>query len=159
METVALLASRGAPLDTPTSSQDSFATPLLWTAQHGRTDMCALLLSLGCNIEESHVTEQTVPLQYAATFGRHSTLRMLISRGAEVNSRSGGGTPIFNACQEGNLASVVSLLQAGANQFLEETFSGILPIHAAAQKNHAAVVRVLLDHGCSVNQVKYNFHL
>ena len=149
-DTVALLASRGAPLDAPASQG---ATPLLIAVQNGMTDMCALLLSLGCDVEESHQIEQTVPLQYAAIKGCHSMVRLLLSRGAEVNTRRGGSTPIFLASQEGNLASAVTLLQQGADQFQEQSVGGALPIHAAAQKNHAALVEVLIDHGCSIDQV------
>ena len=95
-DTVALLASKGALLDAPTSQG---ATPLLITVQNGMTDMCALLLSLGCNVEERHQIEQTVPLQYAAIKGCHSMVRLLLSHGAEVNTRLGGSTPIFLASQ------------------------------------------------------------
>ena len=149
-DTVALLASRGAPLDAPASQG---ATPLLITVQNGMTEMCALLLSLGCDVEESHKTEQTVPLQYAAIKGCHSMVRLLLERGADVNTRHGGSTPIFLASQEGNLASVVTLLQQGADQYQGQSVGGALPIHAAAQKNHAALVEVLIDHGCSIDQV------
>ena len=149
-DTVALLASKGALLDAPTSQG---ATPLLITVQNGMTDMCALLLSLGCDVEERHQTEQTVPLQYASIKGCHSMVRLLLAHGADVNTRLGGSTPIFLASQEGNLTTVVTLLQNGADQFLEESIGGALPIHAAAHKNYAALVEVLIDHGCNIDQV------
>ena len=153
-DTVALLASRGALLNTPASQG---ATPLLIAVQNGMTDMCALLLSLGCDVEERHQIEQTVPLQYAAIKGCHSMVRLLLSHGAEVNTRLGGSTPISLASQEGNLASVVTLLQHGADQFQEQSVSGALPIHTAAQKNYAAIVEVLIDHGCNIDQVSNYF--
>ena len=80
-------------------------------------------------------------------------VRLLLTRGAEVNTRRGGSTPIFLASQEGHLASVVILLQQGADQYEGESVSGALPIHVAAQKNHAALVEVLIDHGCSIDRV------
>ena len=60
-----------------------------------------------------------------------------------------------NYGQEGHVATVLTLLQHGADQFLPQEPGGALPIHSATQKNFAAVVEVLLDHGCSVNQVSH----
>ena len=80
-------------------------------------------------------------------------VQMLLSRGAEVNTRLGGSTPIFLASQEGNLTCVVTLLQHGADQFREQSVGGALPIHAAAQKNYTALVEALIDHGCNIDQV------
>ena len=58
------------------------------------------------------------------------------------------------ASQEGHLASVVALLQAGADPLLP-AIKGALPIHLAAQNNHGEVVRILIEQGgCSFDQVR-----
>ena len=65
-----------------------------------------------------------------------------------------GGTPLDAASQEGHLASVVALLQAGADPLLP-AIHGTLPIHQAAKDNHPEVVRILIEQGgCSIDQVR-----
>ena len=75
------------------------------------------------------------------------------------------GGPLTAASQEGHLASVVTLLQAGADPLLPDD-DGALPIHFAAQKNHPEVVKILIEQGgCSPDQVRHtalqsiDFHL
>ena len=59
------------------------------------------------------------------------------------------------ASQEGHLASVVTLLQAGADPLLPQ-FDGALAIHKAAQINHHEVVKTLIEKGwCSPDQVRH----
>ena len=81
---------------------------------------------------------------------------MLLSHKADVNSRDKTGfTPLLAASQEGHLASVVALLQAGADPLLPQDDGG-LPIHKAAAKNHHEVVRILIEKGgCSPDQVRH----
>ena len=80
---------------------------------------------------------------------------MLLSHKADVNSRDNiGSTPLHNASQDGTLASVVALLQAGADPMLP-AIDGALPIHQAASQNHPEVVRILIEQGgCSIDQVR-----
>ena len=61
-------------------------------------------------------------------------------------------TPLAVAAQNGHLAVVVSLLQAGADPRLADR-KGAPPMHKAAGKDHAAVLVALLEHGCDVEQV------
>ena len=59
------------------------------------------------------------------------------------------------ASQEGHLASVVTLLRAGADPLLS-CDDGALPIHLAASENHREVVKILIEQGgCSPDQVKH----
>ena len=74
----------------------------------------------------------------------------------DVNIRNRiGGAPLHCASQEGHLASVVTLLQAGADPLLHNK-DGFLPIHLSAIKNHHEVVRILIEEGgCSPDQVRH----
>ena len=66
-----------------------------------------------------------------------------------------GGTPLLFASQEGHIASVRTLLQAGADPMLPDD-EGALPIHLAAAFNHHKVVRILIEEGgCSPDQVRH----
>ena len=92
---------------------------------------------------------------YRAIFDHQSLLQLLLSHRADVNSRDRiGSTPLHCASQEGHLASVVTLLQAGADPLLPG-IDGALPIHLAARNNHPEVVRILIEQGgCSIDQVR-----
>ena len=82
-------------------------------------------------------------------------IQLLLSHKADVNSRTRTeSTPLHCASQEGHLASVVTLLQAGADPLLPDE-DGVLPIHQAARDNHSEVVRILIEEGgCSPDQVR-----
>ena len=130
-------------------------TPLLAAAQCGHTKVCELLLANGSDLKEkSPITLYTV-LHEAAGRGHDSLLQLLLAHKAvDVNSRErGDGTPLHCASQEGHLASVVALLQAGADPMLPQD-DGALPIHLAAGDNHHEVVKILIKQGgCSPDQV------
>ena len=79
----------------------------------------------------------------------------MLSHKADVNLSRTESTPLHCASQEGHLASVLTLLQAGADPLLPD-YQGVLPIHHAAWKNHAEVVKILIEEGgCSPDQVRH----
>ena len=152
--TVALLLSKGARVDT---RDNQGFTPLLAAAEKGHTDVCKLLLEKGSYLEESEPdATQFTAMHYAAIYGQVSLLQLLLSHNAEVNSRDRTeATPLLCASQEGHLASVVTLLQAGADPLLPD-IQGSLPIHFAAAYNHDEVVKILIkEGGCSPDQVRH----
>ena len=152
VNTVALLLSKGAQVDT----RDKLGfTPLLSAAQIGHIGVCELLLVNGCGLEEREPDTQYTALHYAAIYGYQSLLQLLLlSHKANVCSVDKlGGTPLHLASQEGHIASVETLLQAGADPLLPNK-KGALPIHLAANDNHPEVVKVLIEQGgCSPDQV------
>ena len=94
-------------------------TPLLLAVQKGHTEVCELLLAAGSDVEERPPNTQDTPLHYAAIYGHERIIQMLISHKAGVNSRNRiEATPLHLASQEGHLASVVTLLKAGADPLL-----------------------------------------
>ena len=134
------------------TTPDGF-TPLVISAQLGHTEVCELLIANGSDLEEKDPTTLLTALHNAV--GQQSLLQMLLSHKADVNSRSRtGGTPLRLASQEGYLASVATLLHAGADPLLPDKHGG-LPIHEAARHNHREVVKILIEQGrCSPDQVR-----
>ena len=64
-----------------------------------------------------------------------------------------GYTPLHLASQEGWLEIVEMLVAAGA-AYNDRNFQGAAPIHLAATRNHAGVVRFLVrEAGCPVELV------
>ena len=83
----------------------------------------------------------------AAINGQESLLQLLISPKYKPNiniRERTESTPLHLASQEGHLASVLILLQAGADPLLPDDY-GALPIHMAAQYNYHEVVRILIE--------------
>ena len=128
---------------------------LLYEAQEGSVSMCSQLLAAGGDVEEREPDGLWTPLHVAAIHGHERIIQLLLSHKADVNSRSRTeATPLHAASQEGHLASVVALLQAGADPLLPAIVDGALPIHAAAGDNHPEVVRILIEQGgCSLDLV------
>ena len=153
--TVALLLSKGARVDT--RDKNGF-TPLLAAAQKGHTEVCELLLDNGSDLEESSPVTQETALHKAAGFGHESLLQLLISQKYKPNLNIRTrleSTPLHLASQEGHLACVKKLLQAGADPLLPQV-DGTLAIHKAADHNHDEVVWILLEQGgCSPDQVRH----
>jgi len=124
-------------------------TPLLEAAHKGHTDICALLLAHGSDVNETEPETKMTALHCAALRGHEAVVEALLSWGALVDPRAlGGVTPLCIVCQGGHLACLLALLKAGANVSLPNNL-GILPIHVAAGQNRVEIVRTLLDYDCS----------
>ena len=113
-------------------------------------------MEAGGDVEERETDTLYTSLHYAAGYGYERIIKLLVSHKADVNSRSKiEGTPLHCASQEGHLASVVILLQAGADPLLPDR-NGSFPIHLAAQLNRTEVVRFLIEKTeCNVDQVRH----
>lgn len=85
---------------------------LMMAALHGHTDWVRRLLDQGAQLEKPSFT----PLHYAATGPESATVRLLLARGAKVDSRANNGnTPLMMAARYGSEGSVIELLQHGAD--------------------------------------------
>ena len=136
-----------------TARSSDGVTPLLAAARNGHTDICALLLAHGSNVNEVKPDTKETALHLAAMEGHNASVEALLTWGAEVSPMNHSGwTPLHSACQEGHLLCVLTLLKAGASFTLPNNY-GSLPIHVAAQNNRIEVVRTLFGHGCSPDMV------
>lgn len=85
---------------------------LMMAALQGHTDWVRRLLDRGAQLEKPSFT----PLHYAATGPESATVRLLLARGAKVDSRANNGnTPLMMAARYGSEGSVIELLQHGAD--------------------------------------------
>ena len=76
-----------------------------------------LLLSRGANKEHRNVSDYT-PLSLAASGGYVNIIKLLLSHGAEINSRTGsklGISPLMLAAMNGHTAAVKLLLDMGSD--------------------------------------------
>lgn len=92
-------------------------------------------------------------LRDAAEQGKIKLLRLLITAGADVNSR--GNTenacfPLYSAARNGHKSCLSELIAAGADvNIADET--GITPLYGAAENGHDDCVKLLINAGANVN--------
>ena len=153
---VRILLNKGASV----SAADSRGYIALHAAaQGGQAIICKMLLEAGADLEATSA-ENLTPLFLAALLGHSKALGVLIEAGANTNSRSsnGGATPLYNAAEKGHVVVTKMLLRAKANPLLAarvmgKTMAGhgttrmetVLPLDAAAQNGHSAVIRELIQ--------------
>lgn len=92
-------------------------------------------------------------LGLAAYFGNEEITKLLISRGAHVNTPANNGFnvfPIHSAVASGNINITKMLIHAGANVNVMQK-AGFTPLHAAAQLGNIELIILLLEHDAEVD--------
>lgn len=91
----------------------------------------------------------TTALNIAAHKGLAKTVKRLLEKGAEVNTRDGGGhTALHCAASNGNI-EVIKLLLEQKSRINSYSKLGSTPLHFAAANNHIDAVRLLLNRGAN----------
>lgn len=123
--------------------------------QAARGDVQAMqgALASGANIDERD-SKGLTPLMRAAGAGKLDAVRLLIERGAKVNSAEPrfSYTALHFAATLGRAEGVAELAKAGAN--IEARASvGVTPLQLACAKGHLEAASVLLDRGAQIEAV------
>jgi ankyrin repeat protein len=114
--------------------------------------LCLILcgLSLATSAQTANLNEE---LLTAARKSDLAAVKALLARGADVNAKSPyGATPLFFACDRGSLEIVKTLVESGADVNVKDTFYNSTAIGWAVSKNHAAIVKLLLEKGANSKQ-------
>lgn len=126
-------------------------TDVCEAAALGDQERLAALLDQGASIGARSFDGWT-PLHLAAFFGQPEAVRLLITRGAEVDvlsTNSSANTPLCAALAgKGNGDIVLLLLNAGADVNARAAH-GVTPLHLAASRGVEALIRLLLSHGAN----------
>lgn len=89
----------------------------------------------------------------AVRAGDDDALRAAIVAGANINDRSGSGSPaIVVAAESRNLVAIDLLAEAGARLNNENRRTDATALTVAAELGHAAIVRSLLGHGADAEK-------
>jgi ankyrin repeat protein len=117
-------------------------TPLHGAAAGGKTDVAALLLDRGADIEARTVLGVT-PLHDAANAGYAATVALLLDRGANIEARTQmGDTPLHGAAVGDHREVVTLLLDRGADVHAKNNKSRT-PIDEASFFRNTAMVSLL----------------
>lgn len=144
------LARLGAPLDG--NGFIDKCNPLHIAAQAGHTAIIKIL-SIDVNTEDAF---GHTPLYMAASNGHANVVKLLLSRGANPESKGSGDTPLHIACQNGHVEVIEALITQGSANWEVHNEYGLAPIHIACQKGFEKAVEALLKLGAPVTTLDSN---
>jgi ankyrin repeat protein len=152
--------ARGAEVN----PQTDCGTPLGAATRRGSPAMIRLLLSEGADLEAEDGLLYPESALMIAAYRNLETVRILVVAGANVNHATWNGeTPLIAALRAGNLDVVRFLLARGANVNYSTPYHGpalvceaggtraLDPSYSYGGPERPSFVRLLLDHGASVN--------
>jgi ankyrin repeat protein len=152
LDAVQAAIKSGADVNEP----DAWGTPLHIAVSKGDDTIVRLLLDVGADIERATSPNMggQRPLHLAATHASGAgTARLLISRGAQLDTRDAAGrTPFLTAVMADNFEVADVLLRAGADLEAVDTKLGASPLAWAACWKRVAAVRFLLSKGAQINR-------
>lgn len=134
-----LLADTGITLD------------IFEAAAMGHMTRVTRLLKEQPDVVNAYAPDGFTPLGLASFFGRQTTVKILLERGADVHQASRNplkAQPLHSAAANRHIAIAEMLLKAGADPNAPEQ-EGFTPLHAAAQNGQLEMVNLLLAHGAN----------
>lgn len=140
------------PLPSDINQMDRYGrTAMHYAADNGEPSVVQLLISNGCNVNNTCTSESMSPLHLAASKGHLDAVFMLVSAGARVdhmnNTRS---TALHLASSRGHWQVAQLLLQRGANVNALDSHERS-PLVRAVTAGEACTAELLLRHGAHVN--------
>ncbi|KAI4254850.1 MAG: hypothetical protein LQ352_002871 [Teloschistes flavicans] len=143
-------------LDTTTALIDTIDssgnTPLAWASARGDHSSVALLLDYGASMTIANDVDHK-PIHLAAQTGNVDTVRILVQRGADINTtvRETNMTPIHYAAEfQDSFQHVKGLASLGA-RIDGQDYLGWTPLHWASWRGHLASLNALVSCGADVN--------
>lgn len=124
-------------------------TALMHAIQAGDESVIIHLLTLGANVNVED-NEKRSPLHLAAGYGSEAILKLILSKGPEIDRLGQLGTALKWSVTSANKAAI--LLEHGANpDLMEKEYGASAPLMWAAQLGYVETVKVLLKHHAQVN--------
>ncbi|KAM3873334.1 inversin [Diretmus argenteus] len=148
-ETVGVFLSHPSVKDEPDLEG---RTAFMWAAGKGSDDVIRTMLTLTPHIDINMADKYGGTALHAASLSGHvSTVRLLLERGAMVDSLDVmKHTPLFRACEMGHRDVILTLIKGSAHVDLVDV-DGHTALHWAALGGNAEVCQVLMENGISPN--------
>ncbi|KAM6968064.1 inversin [Aplochiton taeniatus] len=148
-ETVGVFLSHPSVKDEPDLEG---RTAFMWAAGKGSDDVIRTMLTLAPHIDINMADKYGGTALHAASLSGHvSTVRLLLERGAMVDSMDVmKHTPLFRACEMGQRDVILTLIKGSARVDLVDV-DGHTALHWAALGGNAEVCQVLMENGISPN--------
>ena len=107
----------------------------------------------GLELESKSTSNGRTPLSYAAGNGHEAVVKLLLEKGAALETKDNNSrTPLSCAAEKGHEAVVKLLLEKGAElETIDKSYSRT-PLSYAAEKGQEAVVKLLLEKGAKKPQ-------
>ena len=137
-------------------TNDKSETLLMIASSEGRLDCVDMLLDFGANLAHNlgssyMCRDRLSPLSLASQYGHIDIVKLLLLRGAEVNSsNSYNASALIAACEGGHHDIVACLLDAGADINVVQGKLGTA-LRAACHHGHIAVIKLLLTRGANID--------
>jgi ankyrin repeat protein len=167
-EVVAALLKGGAQAD---ATNPEGETALMAVARTGDVEAATLLLDAGANVNAVELWGQQSPLMWAAAQKHAAMIKLLISRGADVDAHGavrnwerkvireprpkdmnqGGFTPLLYAAREGCIDCAKELVAGGADLDLHDPHR-VTPLIMALLNLHFDFAAYLIEAGADVNK-------
>ena len=167
-DVVAALLKGGANADLPNPEGE---TPLMEVARTGDVAAATLLLDAGADVNAIELWGQQSPLMWAAAQKQPAMIKLLVSRGADVDARGavrnwerkvikeprpkdmnqGGFTPLLYAAREGCIECAKELVAGGADLNLPDPHR-VTPLVMALMNLHFDFAAYLIEAGADVNK-------
>ncbi len=95
---------------------------------------------------------KSTPLHYASNRGHAEVVRLLLEKGAQIDSKEySGNDALCYASYKGHIDVVRLLLEKGA-KISQQDNQGETALHFAVDKGHTEVVRLLIESGANISQ-------
>ena len=155
----------------PNTRNPEGETPLMAVARSGNLDAARRLLDAGADVNARESWGQQSALMWAAAQSQAEMVKLLASRGADLNARGvvrqwerkviteprpkdmnkGGFTPLLYAAREGCVECAKHLIAAGADPDLEDP-ERITPLNMALLNLHFEFAAYMIEAGADVDK-------
>ncbi|KAH8819881.1 hypothetical protein F5884DRAFT_839729 [Xylogone sp. PMI_703] len=134
------------PVSKDLQIRETHGERLLRAAQDGNGDLVRIFANMGGDPNIPDPDWKHTALHYMARSGDLITVRLLLSKGADVNAKAkpSGITPLFEAAAKGHAKVLQCLLQHRANVMDRGSFKKTA-LHVAAANGHLECVSILLE--------------
>jgi ankyrin repeat protein len=135
----------------PLDEDHGYGSPWYLALKQGDPDIVSVFIQAGVDLNKSFGPAKLLPLTVAANFHHTAIIAMLVEHGADVNGvNTKGSSVLITALCAGNLPTVSSLLDLGADPHLTDSHGFTTLDWCILQGGRVPVMRRLLAAGAYI---------